>query len=299
MRKKSALTTVPNSLVAAALFTLLPLLLSASEVTFIPPGTTDRVGNPAGSPNWRYRLGTSEASSPIDAWRTNSFVEDGSWSTGALPLGYTTAANDPNGYEATLVTAVPAATTCVYLRRVFLVTNYLSFASLTVNGFADDGVVVWINGREVASRFQCCTAGADPNAPTFDALATAALESLPFNFVVANDAAGPLVEGTNVLCIQLFNANNTSSDLVLDVSLSATVDDVSPVVSSQAPQGGSTLLSLNAIQVNFSEAVIGVDAGDLLINGAAATNLINVSPSVYTFEFSEPATGVVSVAFAS
>ncbi len=298
MRKQLAFT-VPQFLIAAVLSVVLPPLSPASEIPFIPLGTTDRVNNAAGSPGWHYRLGTSEASTPVAAWRTSTFVEDGTWSVGGLPLGFATAANDPNNYEANLVTTVPAATASVFLRKTFVVTNRLSYSSVTVNGFADDGVVVWINGQEATSRFQCCTAGTDPNIPTFNALATAALESLPFSFSFPNDASGPLVEGTNVLAIQLFNANSTSSDLVVDASLSASLDDVAPVVSGQSPQAGGTVLELKAIQINFSEAVAGVDASDLLINGVAATNVMSVSPSIYTFEFPQPGTGVVSIAFAS
>src|SRR6185503_18280558 len=117
--------------------------------TLIPLGTTNRITLPGGSPNWRYRIGSSEASSPIPAWRTNTFVEDGTWSTGALPLGYPSSPfNDPNNYEPNLLTIVPTATTCVYVRKAFVIANRFAYSSVTVNGFADDGVVVWINGRE-------------------------------------------------------------------------------------------------------------------------------------------------------
>ena len=143
-----------SSLAVALLLTGLAGRLSASEATLIALGTTNRVASPQGSPNWHYRLGSSEASSPVTAWRTNDFVEDGTWSVGSLPLGYATAINDPNNYEGTLVTTVPATTTCVYLRRTFVLTNRLVYSALTVSGFADDGVVVWINGRELAAEAQ-------------------------------------------------------------------------------------------------------------------------------------------------
>ncbi len=282
----------------ALLLTLAALPLAASEITLIPLGTTNRIVSPQGSTNWHYRIGSSEASSPLAAWRTNTFVEDGTWSVGSLPLGYATDFTDPFNYQANLVTTVPTATTCVYTRRTFVISNRLSYSSLTVSGFTDDGVVVWINGRELTPRFQCCTGGADANVPTFDSLASAALETAAFNFTVPNDITGPLVEGTNVLCIQLFNANSTSSDLVLDASLSVTLDDSPPQVFGQAPPAGTTVLTLGSVQVNFSEDVTGVDGADLLINGVAATNMLPISPSIYTFEFATPPTGAVSVAFA-
>ncbi len=233
------------------------------------------------------------------AWRTNTFEEDGTWSAGSLPLGYTTGANDPNNYEANLVTTVPAATTCVYVRKTFVITNLFSYSAVTVSGFADDGAVVWINGQELSPRFQCCTGGGNASVPTFDSLGTTALESLPFNYMVANNLSGPLVEGTNVIAIMLMNANNTSSDLVLDASLTVTLDDAPPLITGQAPAAGATVQSLSSIQVNFSEDVLGVDAGDLLVNNVPATNVNSVTPSIYTFAFTPPATGMVSVTFAT
>ena len=82
-------------------------------------------------------LRSTTVPAPLTAWRTNDFVEDGTWSVGSLPLGYATAINDPNNYEGTLVTTVPATTTCVYLRRTFVLTNRLVYSALTVSGFAE------------------------------------------------------------------------------------------------------------------------------------------------------------------
>src|SRR5687768_11191523 len=110
-------------LVTLLLFSVLTHLASADDVVLIPGGFTNL---PAGSPNWRYRLGTNEASSPVEAWRSNAFLEDATWSTGTLPLGYVTGApNDPNGYEAALITTVPTSTAgnylSVFLRKTFVV----------------------------------------------------------------------------------------------------------------------------------------------------------------------------------
>ena len=37
--------------------------------------------------NWKYRKGTTEATTPISAWRTNGFNDSG-WTTGAAPFSY-------------------------------------------------------------------------------------------------------------------------------------------------------------------------------------------------------------------
>src|SRR5436190_5413648 len=119
MKKISLLTLCWKRLVATLLPNLLVLAAGASEVVLIPAG----IDVPGGSPGWRYRVAAGEASSPRAAWRTNTFLEDGTWITGALPLGFATTANDPNGYEAKLITTVPAATTNIFLRKTFVLTN--------------------------------------------------------------------------------------------------------------------------------------------------------------------------------
>ena len=296
--KPTFTTTLRLQLLGTALL-FLPLFgLQAAEVTLVAPGFNTF---PTGATGWRYRLGISEASTPAGAWRTNNFVEDGTWNNGAIPIGYTTAANDPLGYEARIVTTLPTSTvgnyTAVYMRKTFVVTNRLAYSSLNLGVVVDDGVVAWINGREVM-RFQCCTGGGDPNLPTFDSVSPTANESTPSTNSIINDLTGPLVDGTNVLTIMLYNANLTSSDLVLDTALTGIIDDLPPTVISQSPASNATVRVLNTIQVNFSEDVTGVEASDLLIGGQPATNLLAASPSIYTFEFAPPATGKVVVAFA-
>ena len=89
--KPTFTTTLRLQLLGTALL-FLPLFgLQAAEVTLVAPGFNTF---PTGATGWRYRLGISEASTPAGAWRTNNFVEDGTWNNGAIPIGYTTAAND-------------------------------------------------------------------------------------------------------------------------------------------------------------------------------------------------------------
>lgn len=279
---------------AALLWSGSALISSAAEVVLVPAG----INVPGGSPGWRYRLGTSEASTPIPAWRTNNFVENATWNNAALPLGFVTGgANDPNGYEGKLVTTVPAATVSVFLRKTFVVTNRAAYSAIRLGVMVDDGVVAWVNGREVM-RFQCCVGGTNPDVPTYNSTATGGFESTTNSALHVADISGPLIDGTNVLAIQVFNANATSTDLVLDATLVATIDDQPPTIANRTPTAGSTVQQLNSVEVVFSEAVNGVDASDLLINGVAATNVIVASPTTFTWVFSQPATGTVNVAFA-
>src|SRR5438093_5991333 len=76
-------------------------------------------------------------------------------------------------------------------------------------------------------------------------------------------------------------------------------DTNAPVVADQSPPAGATVHSLTAVEVFFSEQVVGVDASDLLINGTPATDLVVGSPSEYKFLFAQPSMqGTVQITWA-
>lgn len=78
----------------------------------------------------------------------------------------------------------------------------------------------------------------------------------------------------------------------------ALVDNIAPTVAFQLPFAGVTVRSLTQIEVNFSEAVTGVDAADLLVNSTPASSVTPMSSSRFVFQFTQPAVGSVQVAFA-
>ena len=71
-----------------------------------------------------------------------------------------------------------------------------------------------------------------------------------------------------------------------------------PTVAARSPSAGATVASFAQLTVTFSEAVTGVDAGDLLINGGPA-DLLTGGPAEYTFTFAQPVFGPVSVSWAT
>jgi hypothetical protein len=77
------------------------------------------------------------------------------------------------------------------------------------------------------------------------------------------------------------------------------VDTTPPVINRIIPTTNSLVRELRQIEVQFSEAITGADAADLRINGAAATDMTAGGPGQLLFQFPQPATGMVSVAFAS
>jgi len=198
---------------------------------------TDAAGIVPYGANWRYVIGLSEASTPdLTAWRKMSF-NDSSWTAAPMPIGY---ANPPNSApEFTIATFVPSSQegnySSVFLRTEFVAKNPTPGNVFTVNVNVDDGCIVWINGTEVG-RF---------NVPqgelTYDQWAITAGEATLTSFGITNSAGGPVVSGTNVIAVQVFNANATSSDLFFDFSVESDLDEAPPVVVSIDPIAGSTL----------------------------------------------------------
>ncbi|MGC3961265.1 MAG: lamin tail domain-containing protein [Verrucomicrobiota bacterium] len=77
------------------------------------------------------------------------------------------------------------------------------------------------------------------------------------------------------------------------------LDSIPPTIATLYPSGGATIATLGQIEVTFSETVLGVQAADLLINGAPATNVIKLVGQPYIFQFPPPPTGAVFVAWAT
>ncbi|HKQ39538.1 MAG TPA: alkaline phosphatase family protein [Verrucomicrobiae bacterium] len=71
-----------------------------------------------------------------------------------------------------------------------------------------------------------------------------------------------------------------------------------PVVAAQTPPAGSFVATITQIEVTFDQAVTGVNAADLLINGVPATSVIGTNAS-YTFTCTPPNATVANVTWAA
>ncbi len=76
------------------------------------------------------------------------------------------------------------------------------------------------------------------------------------------------------------------------------LDTVPPAIADLHPPAGLTVRSIRQIEVTFSEAVQGLQAADLLINGQPATNL-TFNGTTYLFQFPSPPAGPVSGSWAA
>ena len=158
-------------------------------------------------------------------WSQSTF-DDAGWATGAAPLGY--GALGAAGALESPVTVLgyggdddnKYATS--YFRTTFNVTDPALVEELVFDMEIDDGAIVYINGVQVFRRRADAVVFFDDYSEQGDGGETS-------NDVVTLSAAFPelLTAGSNVLAIEIHQANGTSSDLWLDMSLSANLREVS------------------------------------------------------------------------
>ncbi|HEY5913609.1 MAG TPA: Ig-like domain-containing protein, partial [Verrucomicrobiae bacterium] len=163
----------------------------AATVTLVPAGAT-----------WSYDASGTDLGT---AWREPGFPDSG-WPSGPAQLGY------GDGDEKTLLPSNPVYP-CYYFRRSFEVTDPARFSSLSLEVLRDDGCVVYLNGQEVA-RYNM-----PAGAITYGTWASSATE-YPWDPPVS--IPNLLVTGNNVIAVEVHQGNATSSDVSLDLRLTAT-----------------------------------------------------------------------------
>ncbi len=75
-------------------------------------------------------------------------------------------------------------------------------------------------------------------------------------------------------------------------------DITPPLLARRYPTDGALVAELTTMDLEFNEAVTGINASDLLINGVAATGMTSISGAKYLATFAQPANGQVNFAFA-
>jgi tartrate-resistant acid phosphatase type 5 len=185
---------------------------------------------------WKYldsgaNLGTN--------WRSSTY-SDTAWKTGAAPLGY------GDGDEATIVSFGPSATNkpiTTYFRRTFSVADRSVFTGLTLELQRDDGAVVYLNGQEVArSNMPSGTVAYSTRASS---AVGGASESTFYSFTV-NPAL--LLNGTNLLAVEIHQSSPSSSDISFDLRLTGTTSSAAApaaVVAAAHPLGAKTTSASN------------------------------------------------------
>jgi hypothetical protein len=205
---------------------------------------------------WKY---LDDGSNQGTAWRAPDF-NDGAWASGPAKLGF------GDSDQATLLNGGPATNRFVttYFRRAFPVTDPAAFSRLNLRVLRDDGVVVYLNGAEVFRNNM-------PAGPlTFATYASAPVNgSDETNYFGTTLGAGAFVTGTNVLAVEVHQANATSSDLGFELELTG-AGNLPPIVNVSSPTDGSTLAAPADIPIHAlpldSDGVI--TRTEFYVNGA-------------------------------
>lgn len=249
---------------------------------------------------WYFVKGTNEASRPTNAWRQIGFDTSG-WSNAPAPFFY----GDPysNGLSAfTHLTDMQSNYSSIYLRTEFVVANASSITNVLLNLQLDDGALVWLNGVQVWRVNAPAGEVGYNGVATTQSTEPANAGSGYVSYTLTNGAAAALVNGVNVLAIHALNQSLTaSSDFGVNAQLYTYVPDfsaVAPRVEQSSPPEGE-LLTFDSITILFTESVTGVDASDLLVNGVPAASVSDGNSTTYTFGFTQPAPGPVTVSWAN
>lgn len=158
---------------------------------------------------WRYFKGLSEPSATAGVWRLTGF-DDSKWLVGNTPIGF----GEP--FIATNLSDMRGGYTSVYLRNTFNVSNLSGLGNLVLEVQYDDGVNIWINGALV---YQDNVASAEL---AYNARAQSAIEDSSFRRYDLGNPAACLVQGKNVIAVQVLNSDiSSSSDCFIDVRLTA------------------------------------------------------------------------------
>lgn len=172
------------------------VLVPPREAELVPTGT-----------EWSYFKGTQEPSA-TGLWRLNSFVENDSWLTGQASIGY--GDND----DATVLDDMRNEYWSIYLRHTFEVVDLTVIEGLKIDVYVDDGCIIWINGTEVARPH--VTSGDR----AYDGDATN--HNASWEQVIISNIEGLLVTGDNTIAVHVMNSTFNSSDLSIDIGLTAT-----------------------------------------------------------------------------
>lgn len=151
---------------------------------------------------WNYALGTQE---PPSDWNQLSF-DDATWEQGPGGIGY------GDGDDLTVIEPVNS----VYMRQTFQVPMVSDIQAAIFSMDYDDGFVAYLNGVEIARG----NIGSMGQVPSYEESADFFHEAelyqggIPESFIVSNSILeSTLLQGENVLAIQVHNYGSSSSDL--------------------------------------------------------------------------------------
>jgi hypothetical protein len=206
---------------------------------------------------WLY---LDDGSDQGTAWRERGFA-DGGWASGPAPLGY------PAGTALGIVTVVsfgPEATNkypTTYFRKHVNLASVAGISNAVLTLKRDDGGVVYINGTEV---FRVNMPAGDINYLTYASSTTNGTNTTCIPPSV-------LVQGDNVIAVEIHQGNATSSDIQMDLALTLNPPPTGPpTVSITSPTNGATLLAGPVpITATAADPDCGVGSVEFFVDGVS------------------------------
>lgn len=215
--------------------------------------------------NWKFY---DSGSLDNTKWYSSSY-SDSSWKNGSAPLGY---GKDQK-------TVLKANLSCYYFRKTFTLSNTPSAKDVyNLDITIDDGMIVYVNGKEVG-RYNMPSGNV-----AYNDVATTYANNNPDNTTLQIPAS-LLQKGTNVIAVEVHNNNTTSSDILWNASLTASIasidasnvtDYISNEEEYEVPSSGKR--SLSAIFEPIAEdELIASGYSPIRINEVSASNSMYVN----------------------
>ncbi|MCX7872089.1 MAG: Ig-like domain-containing protein [Verrucomicrobiae bacterium] len=182
--------------------------------------------------DWKY---WDYSSAPPAGWQ-NIVYNETNWLSGYARFGY-----GLDG-EKTIITE---GRITHYFRKAFYITNIAMFNELEFRLQRDDGAVVYLNGREIFRSNM--PSGSIGHTTTANSTVDTPDETAWFTTVVAARESG-LINGTNVVAVELHQSSSTSSDAGFDLELLA-YGDTADKIMIYSPASGSVYSITNTVNV--------------------------------------------------
>jgi hypothetical protein len=238
--------------------------------------------------SWRYLdNGTDQGTN----WAGRTF-DDSTWASGPAQLGY------GDGDEATIVSFGPDMANkyiTTYFRRSFSIGDAASYTNLALRLLRDDGAVVYLNGAEI---FRSPTLPPGPIA--FNTLAIGLGEN-DIDVATVNGGLPRLLDGTNVIAVEIHQQALSSSDISFDLELVGTTGinggggaNTPPLVSVTAPANNATYTAPANVTITADASDPGgaVTKVEFFQNG---NKLGEDSTSPYSYDWVNAGAGVYSL----
>jgi hypothetical protein len=176
------------------------------------------------------------------AWRDTSYLENPSWRAGVGLFGVEPTVPYPYPVPVRTPLVLGAGRMTYYFRTHFAVTQSPSGILVSGTAYVDDGAVFYVNGTEVG-RVRLTN---NPVHNTNRAL-VAIPEGVAVSFSVPSSA---LVQGDNVIAVEVHQNAVTSADVIFGLQLQATMAEAPRILTLNepsdrtVPQGESTVLTV-------------------------------------------------------